>query len=252
MRHSNFSTALLFFVSALAFSGCRSSHAFPNASSSVASLAKPSAASSSARNFTRPSKRPPRNSEFSVYRSPSYGISFRYPRNYLLQEAAPDPQEQEPDSSGSGVLFTQESLEAEQPGAVLVATIQIPDDAYPNTTFVSGHLQFVVNPHATAESCRALVAPPDSALPAAPHDLFLQDIHFQWRPSGSVSPSVISAGREYAGFSGGACYEFFLQVVSTPSADSAFPTAPADLAKILRPLEKSVASFRIHSVSRPE
>ena len=251
MHRSNFSTALLFFVSALAFSGCRSSHASPSASPSAASLAKPSAGPSSARSFTRPSKHPPRDSQFAVYRNLDYGVSFRYPRNYLLQEPAQDPQQQEADSVGSDYLLTQELIEAEQPGAVLVATIQIPDDAYPNTTFAGGHLQFVVNPHATAESCRALVAPPDSLLPAAAHDLFLQDVRFQWRDRGSSTPEIIAAGREYAGFSDGSCYEFFLQAVSSSSADSGLPAAPADLAKILRPLERSVSSFHLHAVSHP-
>jgi hypothetical protein len=245
MRHSNLSIALLLFAFAVALSGCRNSHASLKASPSAASPAKPSAAPSSAQSFAHLSKHPPRDSEFTVYHNPGYGISFRYPRNYLLLEPAQD----ESDDVDSALL-TQQSLEADQPGALLVATVLIPDDAYPNTTFASGHLQFVVNPHATAESCRALVAPPDSSSPAAPHDLFLQDIHFQWRDRGSVAPGTVSAGREYAGFSGGACYEFFLQAVSTLSADSVSPTAPADLAKILRPLEKSVSSFQLHAVSQ--
>ena len=242
MRHSNLSIALLLFAFAVAFSGCRNSHASPKASPSAASLAKPSAAPSSAQSFGHLSKHPPRDSEFAVYHNPSYGISFRYPRNYLLLEPAQD----ESDDVDSALL-TQQSVETEQPGALLVATVLIPDDAYPNTTFASGHLQFVVNPHATTESCSALVAPPDSASPAAPHDLFLQDIHFQWRDRGSVAPGILSAGREYAGFSGNACYEFFLQAVSTPSTDSVLPIAPANLAKILRPLEKSVSSFHLHA-----
>jgi hypothetical protein len=248
MRHSNFSTALLLFVSATAFSGCRNSDASPKASPSAASPEKPSGAPSSAQSFAHPCKHPPRDSEFSVYHNPGYGISFRYPRNYVLLE--PAPEQDSVDSSDSDFLFTPQSLEAEQPGAILVATVLIPDDAYPNTTFASGHLQFVVNPDATAESCRALVAPPDSTSPAAPHDLFLQDIHFEWRDRGSVAPGIVSAGREYAGFSGGACYEFFLQAVSTPSADSVPATAPADLAKILRPLENSVSSFQLRPASQ--
>jgi hypothetical protein len=267
MRRSNFSTVLLL-VSALALPGCRNSHASPSASSSAASLAKPSAVPSSAKSFAHPSKHPPRDSELAVYHNPDYGISFRYPRNYVLLEAKqnpklepqPDPaqgQDQAPeqesiDSADSGSLLTQQSLEAGQPGAHLVATILIPDDAYPNTTFAGGHLQFAVNPLATAESCRALVTPPSSSSPAAPHDLFLQDIHFLWRDRSSVSPGILSAGREYTGFSGGACYEFFILAVSTPSSDSVPPAAPADLARILRPLEKSVSSLQVHPVSRPQ
>lgn len=211
MRHSKPSTALLLLVSAMAFSGCHTSHA----SSSAASLAKPSGAPSSAQSFAHRSKHSVGDSEFSVYHNPGYGISFRYPRNYLLLEPKLEPKldpEQDPEqtpeqasigSVDSELLLTPQSLDSDQPGALLVATVLIPDDAYPNTSFASGHLQFVVNPRATAESCRALVAPPDSPLPAAPHELFLQDIHFYWRDRGSSTPSILFAGREYAGFSGG-------------------------------------------------
>ena len=250
MRHSNPSIALLLFVSALAVSGCHSTHASSAASRpspSAASPAKPSAAPSSAQSFAHPSKHPPRDSEFSVYHNPGFGISFRYPRNYLLQETAQD----ESDDTDSALL-TQQSLDSDQPGAFLVATVLIPGDAYPNTTFARGHLQFVVNPHATAESCRELVAPPDSLLPAAPDELLLQGILFHWRDRGSVAPGIISASREYAGFSGGACYEFFLQVVSTPAADALLPTPQADLGKILRPLEKTVSSFQLRPTSQPK
>lgn len=265
MRHSKPSTALLLLVSAMAFSGCHTSHA----SSSAAFLAKPSGAPSSAQSFAHRSKHSVGDSEFSVYHNPGYGISFRYPRNYLLLEPKLEPKldpEQDPEqtpeqasigSVDSELLLTPQSLDSDQPGALLVATVLIPDDAYPNTSFASGHLQFVVNPRATAESCRALVAPPDSPLPAAPHELFLQDIHFYWRDRGSSTPSILFAGREYAGFSGGACYEFFLQAASTPSAYSVLPTPgavlptpPADLAKILRPLEKSVSSFQLRPASQ--
>jgi hypothetical protein len=275
MRYLNPSIALFLILSPIGFTGCRNSHASSNGmgtSPSAASLAKPSGGPSSAQGFAHPSKHPARDSEFSVYRNPAYGISFRYPRNYVLLEPKSDRQqdpqqpeqtpEQAPeqakeqandqnsaDAADSDFLLTQESLEADQPGALLVASVLIPDDAYPNTTFGGGHLQFVVNPRATTESCRALVAPPDSPSPAAPHDLFLQDIHFEWRDRGSSTPGIRSAGREYIGFSGGACYEFFLQAVSTPSADSVFPTAQADLAKILRPLEKSVSSLHLHPAS---
>jgi hypothetical protein len=198
------------------------------------------------------SKHPPRDFEFAIYHNPNYGVSFRYSRNYLLQELEQDP-EQDPendnaDSFNSAFLLTPQELAADQPGAILVATLLIPDDAYPNTTFVRGHLQFVVNPHATVESCLALVAPPDSAWPASIDVLALQGIAFHWRDRGSVSPSEISAGREYAGFSNGACYEFFLEVVSAPANGSA-PVAPADLAKILRPLERTVSSFQFHAAA---
>jgi len=198
------------------------------------------------------SKHPPRDSAFALYHNPAYGVSFRYPRNYALDSLDEDA------DAESSTLKTQQQLDAEQPGALLLATIEIPADAYPNTTFVEGHLQFAVNPQSTAESCRALVAPPDSDWPGATDQTIIQGIPFHWRDRGVITPDAIVARRDYAGFSAGACYEFFLEVAATPPATQApafaatsslnAPTdlAPADLPKILRPLEKTVQSLQFH------
>jgi hypothetical protein len=200
------------------------------------------------------SKHPPRDSAFALYHNPAYGISFRYPRTYALDSLGEDADAE----AESPTLKTQQQLDAEQPGALLLATIEIPADAYPNTTFVEGHLQFAVNPQSTTESCLALVAPPDSDWPGATDQTIIQGIPFHWRDRGVITPDAIVARRDYAGFSAGACYEFFLEVAATPPAilatasapasslNSPTRLAPADLPKILRPLEKTVQSFQFH------
>jgi hypothetical protein len=202
------------------------------------------------------SKHPPRDSAFALYHNPAYGVSFRYPRTYALDSLDEGAEA----VAESPTLKTQQQLDAEQPGALLLATIEIPADAYPNTTFVEGHLQFAVNPQSTAESCRALVAPPDSDWPGATDQTIIQGIPFHWRDRGAITPDAIVARRDYAGFSADACYEFFLEVaamppttpaaVSAPASSLNSPThlVPADLPKILRPLEKTVSSFQFHPV----
>ena len=192
------------------------------------------------------SKHPPRDSAFALYHNPAYGVSFRYPRNYTLDSLGEDGYA----VAESPTLKTQQQLDAEQPGALLLATIEIPADAYPNTTFVEGHLQFAVNSQSTAESCRGLVAPPDSDWPGATDQTIIQGIPFHWRDRGAITPDAVVASRDYAGFSAGACYEFFLEVAAMPPAAASSlnsPThiAPADLPKILRPLEKTVSSFQL-------
>src|SRR5260370_6157379 len=129
MVHCKQFIALGLVLGTIWLSGCDDSHA-------RSAPARPSSASAQG---TAPSaaKHPPRDSVLATYNNPTYGVSFRYPRNYLLEE------EIEPDDSST--LSTQQELEAEQPGSVLVASVVVPDDAYPNTTFVSGHLQFAAN-----------------------------------------------------------------------------------------------------------
>jgi hypothetical protein len=184
-----------------------------------------------------PSKHAPRDSAFSVYNNPAYGVSFRYPRTYSLAEE---------DFTDGSSLKTQQQLQSDQPGVLLIATIEIPPDAYPNTTFTEGHLQFAVNPQATAESCRSFVAPPDSDWPGATDKTVVQGIPFYWHDRGLITSESITFSRDYAGYSNGTCYEFFLQIVSTSASNSAVPITQADLSKILRPFEKTISSLQLH------
>ncbi len=93
----------------------------------------------------RVGKPAPRESGFSTYNVPEYGVTFHYPRNFALDEGAPE---------GVSGIRSREELEGEEPGAELVATVVVPDDAYPNTTFAGGSLQFAVNRYLTATGCR--------------------------------------------------------------------------------------------------
>ncbi|HEY6266455.1 MAG TPA: hypothetical protein VIW93_16770 [Candidatus Acidoferrum sp.] len=220
---------LLLLASPACLSGCNTTRArsAPTRSSVVKAQTPPPS----------PSKHKPRDSAFSVYNNPAYGVSFRYPRTYSLAEE---------DLADGSSLKTQQQLQSEQPGALLIATVEIPSDAYPNTTFSEGHLQFAVNPQATAESCRSFVAPPDSDWSGATDQTVVQGIPFYWRDRGLITSESITCSRDYAGYLNGTCYEFYLQVVSTPASSSAVPINQADLGKILRPFEKTISSLQLH------
>src|SRR5438270_5408125 len=97
----------------------------------------------------------PHEAFLSSYHDPQYGVSFRYPRNYSLQEEGGD---EEQIDARSPFLKRQEDLDQEQPGAKLLATVLVPEDAYPNTTFEHGSVQLVVNETATEEGCRQAIA----------------------------------------------------------------------------------------------
>jgi len=235
MLRTNRLIALTLLLSATWLSACGNTQAHLAPVRHSSPTAKPTpAAPASAHVF---SKQPPHEGALSLYNNPDYGLIFRYPRNYLLDEEL-DPD----DSSG---LMTQHDWESQQPGAILVATLRIPDDAYPNTTFAAGHLQFVVNPSATAAACRSFVAPSDSNWPDATDITFLGGVPFYWRDRGSVSDEFVSAARDYAGFSAGACYEFVIDASSSSAPGSDPLVATADLPKILRTLQKIVSSVQI-------
>src|SRR5258706_640099 len=88
----------------------------------------------------------PHETFLSTYHNPEEGISFRYPRNYSLEEG--DVQER------SFFLKKQDDFDIDQPGATLLATVLIPEDGYPNTTFEHGSLQLVVDAAGTEQGCR--------------------------------------------------------------------------------------------------
>jgi hypothetical protein len=220
--------ALLLIVSGVWHSGCHSTHA--QAAPSPLLAAKPQAAPVAV------AKHAPRGSAFSVYNNPAYGIFFRYPRNYSLDEAL--------DSEEPAVLEAQRELAAQQPAATLVALVAIPPDAYPNTTFRSGTLQFAVNSSITPEVCQSFAVPLDGTY--AFGSTSIQGVTFNWRQRGFAAMGTGTLERDYAGYSNGTCYEFLLETVtgSNPELDPGIKDA--DEAKIMHRLDKIVSSLQIH------
>jgi hypothetical protein len=143
------------------------------------------------------------------------------------------------------IIEGQQDLAAEQPGALVVAAVTIPPDAYPNTTFQSATLELVVTPAATPEACQSLTFGDErtsrsGSLPA-------QTVIFNWRQQRSVSSAPGTLHREYAAFRSATCYEFFLQIVTAPNPETDPALKPFDDTKILRHLEKIISSLQIHS-----
>jgi hypothetical protein len=184
----------------------------------------------------RVAKAPPREGSFSVYNEPEYGISFWYPRNYALEEGNPE----EPTSG----INSQEGLEDEQPGALLLATLVIPEDAYPNTTFVDGSLQFAVNPSLMPESCKEVLTDRESGAGRRTGTLTIGGVLFNWAEETTADAGTESVERDYAGYSNEACYEFFVHVAVEETANSDGLQKQADAKKIVRHLEKIATSLQ--------
>ena len=245
MRHLNqwnamlITAVLLVILSGWVLSGRHTAHAFPAAR---VSAPRASAASPAARPTPEPapshaSRHPAHDSEFTVYHNPDYGVSFRYPRNYALVEGT--------DTDDLTLLRYQEELAAAEPGAVAVATVVVPEDAYPNTSFRSGALEFVRYPRVTLEECRSSISA-RSEIRGLTGTLAIQGIPFDWRLSREGLDGTYLERAAYAGFSHGSCYEFVLEVVASDQLERDSAVKPADLSKILRPLEKIVLSFELH------
>jgi hypothetical protein len=193
----------------------------------------------------RAAKLAARESALSMYSNPEYGVSFRYPRNFALEEAGDLNENAPEDVSGAR---TPEQLAQEEPGALLLATVVVPDDAYPNTTFAGGSLQLAVNRYLTAGTCgRELISrlgDSNGRTGAAT----VQGVEFAWADNDEGDARTEFFERDYAGFANGTCYEFFLRIgIST--TDDADGTRPPDEKKILAHLEKVVSSLQFESKS---
>jgi hypothetical protein len=178
-----------------------------------------------------------REASFSVYNAPEYGVSLRYPRNYALEEGNPE-------APTSGVK-SQEELGDEQPGALLLATIVIPEDAYPNTSFVDGALQFAVDPSRMPDSCGELFIHQDSGTARRTGTLNIQGVLFHWAEETTAQAGTESVERDYAGYSNRTCYEFFVHVAVGETMNSEGLEKQADAKKIARQLERIASSLQI-------
>lgn len=183
----------------------------------------------------------PHESFLSTYNNPEEGISFRYPRNYSLEEG--DIEER------SFFLQRQEDLDGEQPGAKLLATVLIPEDGYPNTTFEHGSLQLTINQAETESGC--LEMSEVGITGNSSKTLTAQGMALHWSAQETEIAETKILQRKYAGYSQGTCYQFRLLLAADESPDPNGFTKNADMVRIMKQLENVVASSRVFTKSVP-
>lgn len=246
-------TALMMAVVTVAGpAGCSSKAALPKKTSPEARPAQAVPAQQS----ERAAKSGARDSAFSTYSNPQYGVSFRYPRNFaLLEYEAPeeaDATEVEQDLEAgtlepNSIIQSWEELQNEEPGAVLLTTLIVPDDAYPNTSFAGGAVQFAVNRYQTARSCRANLLARLGDSKGVSGDVTIQGVVFGWIDNDEGNAGTEFFERDYSGFVNETCYEFFLRVGVDAAADPEDEVRAPDEKKILLRMEKIVSSLQFES-----
>jgi hypothetical protein len=236
---------LLLTVNSIAATGCGGETA--RSAQSTQSQLSPAAPPSKQTETSLPSAHAHRRTDtpheafLSTYHHPEQGISFRYPRNYSLEEG--DLEEH------SFFLKRQEDLDLEQPGATLLATVLIPEDGYPNTTFEHGSAQLLVNETGTEKACRE--TSPLASGGNTVKRLTPGGITFRGSEQESKTAGTKILERAYYGFSAGSCYEFLLTVATEDTPDPDGFNRAADTTKIMNQLEKIVSSAQIFTKSAP-
>jgi hypothetical protein len=188
----------------------------------------------------KPVARPvPRESSSSTYANPEYGVTFRYPRNYPLDEGPLDEVTED-----AGGLRTQADLESEQPGAILVATIAVPEDSFPNTTFAGGSVQVAVNRYLPEGGCQDYPVTRTGDAKAASGTITVDGVPFMWADSDQGEANTEYFERDYAGFANDRCYEFFVRV-GVETVNETDQLKPVNQKKIMAQLEKIVTSSQL-------
>ena len=136
------------------------------------------------------------------YTNPDYAISFSYPRSYVLK--GPSDAAEEANS-----LLQQRSDGS--PDQQFLARIELPDNLYPRTDFLTGYLSLSVNPALSADQCSQAIGVEEEGQPGT---LLLDGIPFRSLYTSAGADGTHTSWRDYAASIGGVCYEIELGVVT--------------------------------------
>lgn len=170
-----------------------------------------------------------------TYVNGTYGVSFSYPRKFSLQAGD--------DKSSMPV-----PANFVKPGAVEIASVDMPDTSFTDTDFSSALLNVTVNAGMTAEECTQFV-PSSDANAAKPETVKIGSNEFtvleQMKGEGERQSDL----KYFHVFKNGGCYEFALDVETSRKPDEEL--AQVDRGKVFQQLSKILTTARIKDVELP-
>lgn len=156
-------------------------------------------------------KRVQRKAPMYTFTEPNYGVSFQYPKNYILKTGE-EPQQL--DLAGLGPVKTNYIA----PGGVTVAAIELPRSSYPGTDFTSAYFGMSVNPSLSKDSCEAFAFPKSEHPENEP--IQVSRVKFAGKEYSMVEDQGASEKQEahlkyFHHFENGNCYEFSMGLGTT-------------------------------------
>jgi hypothetical protein len=183
-----------------------------------------------------------------AYTDKDLGVSFQYPRKYMLKTG---------DAANELVSSDPVPMDFVQPGGVAVAMVALPDAAYPNSDLAAAFFNVSVNKSLTAEQCAEFseakpTAPADPAAPATvqPSKLIIGDMELASSENTASQGTREEASKYYHVFGNGACYEFALKVATTDAEIEGGKHVDRD--EVFQRLKKILATVKINPVAAPE
>jgi hypothetical protein len=128
-----------------------------------------------------------------------YGVSFDFPKNYVLHEGELSDMDR-----GLGYLG-KIPMEFSAPGGVRLATIEVPRGAHPGTDFVNAFLTVSVLPNVTEAQCAEFASAEDDGTPWLNRKI--DGIEFHGRRESAAASMHQYSGTFLHGYAEESCYE---------------------------------------------
>ena len=230
--------AVMLVVLALAISYSKKSD---NAAAKISAPSAPVATSSAPSTTAAVTPEPPKKVKKhrpanATYVNGTYGVSFSYPRKFSLQ-------------AGDDKSSTPVPANFVKPGAVEIASVDMPDSSFTDTDFSSALLNVTVNPGMTAEECAQFVPSSKDADAAKPETVKIGSNEFTVLEQMNGEGEKQSDLKYFHLFKNAACYEFALDVETSRKPDE--DLAQVDRGKVFQQLSKILTTARIKDVELP-
>jgi hypothetical protein len=190
-------------------------------------------------------KRVQRKAPTATYSDPINGISFRYPKNYVLKTG----DEPNRDLAGTGPV----KVNFVQPGSVVLAAVELPHNAYPGTDFSSAFFNVSVNSQLSAEQCGQF------AFPQSPNPEDESISATKVKVAGTEFDAIEDIGggehndprtRYFHRFENGNCYEFSMGLGTNDASIAGLK--PVNREQVFRKLEQILATVKLQPAVVPE
>jgi hypothetical protein len=190
-------------------------------------------------------KRVQRKAPTATYSDPVNGISFRYPKSYVLKTG----DEPNVDLAGMGAV----KVDFVRPGGMTVAAVELPHNAYPGTDFSSAFFRVSVNRDLSETECE-LFAFPQSAHPKTeagmPAKAKIAGTEFVVTEDVGGGENNDPRTRYYHRFENGTCYEFGMGLGTRDASMAGLK--PVNREQVFRKLEQILATVKLQPGIVPE
>ncbi len=194
-----------------------------------------------------PAKKTPKKRPANVtYSEPNFGVSFRYPRKFVLTSG----DEALPQFAGLGDA----SMNFVEPGGVAVATVELPGGSYPGTDFASAFFNVNVNRSVTEQECGHFAFVDSHNVNGAPVDaekVKIGSTDMATTSNFSASAMTQTETQYYHSYNNGACYEYILSV-GTAGYGTKDGVEPVNRDQVFAKLDKILATVKVNPVEREQ